>query len=129
MKPDEESKPQLCPECRGVWGTDSRGRLLPYCRHCRADLSLFLRDEMEAANNTMGVYSFCESIFAGPLAPWHIRRMTSVGKKLGGGIDTQGLCGFPKKRAGWDLEVGLTKHHLNNNACKRCLERYREETD
>lgn len=129
MKIAMESKHQLCPDCKAVWGKDSQGRLLSHCTTCRADRSLFLSEEMEAAKNTLGVFSFCESVFATAKSPWHIRLMTSAGKYLGGGIDTEGLCGLPRKRGGWDLSVGLTKHHLEHSACKKCLERYREETD
>ena len=47
---------------------------------------------------------------------------------MGGGIDTPSLCGHVKRREGWDLEVGLTEHHLTNNCCAECLKRYRETT-
>jgi len=67
-------------------------------------------------------FSFCESSSAGPQSPWHLRELTSEGRKLGGGIDTRTLCG--RVRAGWDLEVELTPFHLHTNTCKDCLERY-----
>jgi hypothetical protein len=52
------------------------------------------------------VYSFCESTQAGPLSPWHIRRLTSAGRKCSGGIDTPSLCGrVTPKWNGWDLTV------------------------
>ena len=70
-------------------------------------------------------YSFCESVFAPPKGWWHIRELTEAGQKLGGGIDTPGLCGRPDlKFGGWDLAVELSEFHLNNNACKACLEEY-----
>jgi hypothetical protein len=33
-------------------------------------------------------YAFCESALASSLSPWHIRKLSGVGRKLGGGIDT-----------------------------------------
>jgi hypothetical protein len=67
-------------------------------------------------------YSFCETAVATPYSLWHIRRLTKVGRKLGGGADTLSLCG---RKVSWDLEVELTEHHLTHNACKKCLETYR----
>jgi hypothetical protein len=72
----------------------------------------------------MAEYSFCESVSAGPQSPWHIRQLTKVGRKVGGGIDTVSLCGRVKN--GWDLEVEMTDFHLAKNACKDCLKVYRE---
>ena len=74
----------------------------------------------------MARYSFCESISAGPQSPWHLRELTSVGRKLGGGIDTSSLCGRVKK--GWDLEVEITAFHLKKNTCRDCLKRYQERS-
>lgn len=71
-------------------------------------------------------YSFCESVHVTGSGNWHLRRLTKVGRKLGGGIDTPGLCGFPKKTYGWDLDVDLTQFHLLNNTCKECLKVYKE---
>lgn len=68
----------------------------------------------------MAIYSFCESTTAGPRSPWHIRELTSVGKKLGGGIDTKGLCGFPRVTYGWDLDVEIVEFHLEKNTCPTC---------
>jgi hypothetical protein len=70
-------------------------------------------------------YSFCESAWAGPMSRWHIRPLTSVGRKLGGGADTASLCG---RRMAWDLEVVITTHHLGH-ACRDCAELYRTATD
>lgn len=66
-------------------------------------------------------YSFCETATAGPRSKWHIRQLTEVGQKFGGGADTPSLCG---RDVAWDLEVRLTLHHLQNNACPKCAERY-----
>ena len=68
------------------------------------------------------VYSLCESVHASGESPWHIRRLTDVGRKLGGGIDTGSLCGLVKQ--GWDLKVEIDEHHLSH-ACPKCVEIYR----
>ena len=76
----------------------------------------------------MLVYSFCEASWAGPLSPWHIRKLTSVGKKLGGGVDTNSLCGRINNGRGWDLSAEITDHHLDHS-CKDCVEIYKKESD
>lgn len=68
-------------------------------------------------------YSFCESIHATSTSPWHIRELTEVGRKLGGGIDTASLCGLIVR--GWDLEVEITQHHFDR-CCVKCAEAYEE---
>ena len=69
-------------------------------------------------------FSFCESVLAGPKSKWHIRKLTESGKKLGGGIDTESLCGYVT--TGWDLEVEIREFHLKTNTCTECLKKYRE---
>lgn len=49
----------------------------------------------------MAEYSYMEFTFAASTSPWHIRKLTKVGKKFGGGIDTPSLCG--RKYNGWDM--------------------------
>jgi hypothetical protein len=68
-------------------------------------------------------YSYCESVHARPLGPWHIRRLTFSDKKTGGGVDTTSLCGLVKPPYGWDLEVefGTT---ADKNVCHKCLSKY-----
>lgn len=39
----------------------------------------------------MKTYSFCETQFAGPRAPWHLRVLSKEGRKCGGGADTSAL--------------------------------------
>ena len=68
-------------------------------------------------------HSFCETVSASSESPWHIRKLTEKGKKLGGGADTESLCGF---RVSWDLNVEITEHHLNH-CCKLCASEYRRE--
>lgn len=64
------------------------------------------------------MYSLCESVHASGRSPWHIRKLTAQGKFLGGGIDTQSLCGHVKY--GWDVNVEITPQVLDNCACKEC---------
>lgn len=70
-------------------------------------------------------YSFCESQWATGTSPWHIRRLTKLGKKLSGGADTPALCG---RKVAWDLEVDITEHHLTH-CCICCREEYYESTN
>jgi len=71
---------------------------------------------------TVPQYSFCETVTAGPQTPWHIRRLTSKGRMLGGGADTHSLC---DRKVAWDLNVELTEHHLGH-CCKHCREIYKD---
>lgn len=74
-------------------------------------------------------YSFCETVTAGPLSKWHIRPLTKVGKKLGGGADTPALCG---RTVSWDLNppvaqfVDDVEHGAGFGICPTCLEIYRD---
>ncbi len=70
-------------------------------------------------------YSFCESTYATGESSWHIRELTDVGQRLGGGIDTPSLCGKVKPPWGWDLKVNMSKHHLGHG-CPKCKELYDE---
>ena len=65
------------------------------------------------------VYSFCETVTAGGASPWHIRKLTSKGKKLGGGADTKALCGRP---VGWDIKANINDHALRV-CCQGCREK------
>jgi len=71
-------------------------------------------------------YSFCEPTQAGPCALWCIRPLTKVGLKPGGGVDTASLCGRVKKSYGWDVEVPLTKGHIEHSACPKCVKIWKE---
>lgn len=62
-------------------------------------------------------FSICETSTAGPETPWHLRKLSSVGPKYGGGADTPALCG---RIVAWDLPVVITQHHLNKNTCTKC---------
>lgn len=72
----------------------------------------------------MDKFSFCESVYAGPRTPWHVRKLTSQGRKLGGGADTAALCG---QEVSWDLQVPICQHHLTTHTCSRCVTKYEEE--
>jgi len=65
-------------------------------------------------------YSFCETATASPYSKWHIRILTTSGRKLGGGADTRSLCGIA---VAWDLDVELTEHHLNH-CCEKCKQEF-----
>jgi hypothetical protein len=73
----------------------------------------------------MSEYSFCESTTAASDTPWHIRPLTSVGQKFGGGADTRSLCG---RVVSWDLPVPLTQDRLGHS-CKTCVYKYLREKD
>lgn len=74
-------------------------------------------------------FAFCEPVVAGSLAPWCIRPVTDKGLKLGGGVDTQSLCGRVTPRGnGWDLNVRITEEALTSTrprVCQKCLAEYR----
>lgn len=67
---------------------------------------------------------FCESIHASGRSPWHLRRPTAAGLKLGGGIDTTSLCG--RVTRGWDLDVPVTEPHFEHT-CRDCLAELEKE--
>ena len=66
--------------------------------------------------NATEEFAFCESMGATSTSPWHIRQLTDKGLKLGGGADTEALCG---REMCWDLNVTITEHHLSH-CCKKC---------
>jgi len=65
-------------------------------------------------------YSFCETIAAPPGGKWHLRELTEKGQKFGGGADSPTLCGL---KAAWDINVPITKFHLENSTCPLCKEK------
>ena len=75
----------------------------------------------------LGDFSFCETVHA--MGPWHIRRLTEKGKKLGGGADTETLCGL---RAAWDINCEISDVSLSENddrpgrPCSTCKGKYLE---
>jgi len=76
-------------------------------------------------------YAFCESVTAGPKAPWHIRKVATI-LKLTGGIDSSSLCGKVHPSGpewghlgGWDVNVKISEGHLTHT-CPGCREAYRK---
>ena len=65
-------------------------------------------------------YSYCES-YTGT-GRWHIRQLTASGKKLGGNIDTDSLCGGLKAASGWDISAKLIRGDYDRDACAKCVE-------
>lgn len=72
-------------------------------------------------------FSFCEPVWAGPLARWHVRLLDGAGRKLGGGITTDSLCGTVPAGKGWDLGVAVTEARMSdeNVVCPRCAAAYK----
>lgn len=66
----------------------------------------------------MADYSYCEPVWAGPLAKWCIRRLTNAARKLGGGVDTESLCGRVPRHQGWDLTVQVEAD--KPGVCEKC---------
>lgn len=73
-------------------------------------------------------YSYCESCFATPFSPWCIRPLIA-GMKVGGGIDSDSLCGRVKmQEGGWDLGVEVDQSRTRS-ICSKCLDIYRRENE
>ena len=64
-------------------------------------------------------FSFCEHAQASPQSRWHIRRLTAVGKKLGGGADTSALCG---RVVAQDLESEVQEP--SQRVCSGCVKKW-----
>ena len=85
----------------------------------------------------MKEFSFCESVLASSRSTWHIRRLTDVGRRLTGGIDTPSLCGRVKPQGlngfgGWDLQTGpepILTYVERGIACAACAEAYNKEKE
>lgn len=61
----------------------------------------------EQNHRVLDLFAFCESEAAITFPTWHIRQLTEAGRKPGGGIDSQPLCGRTGFK-GWDLEAPVT---------------------
>jgi hypothetical protein len=68
----------------------------------------------------MTEYSYCETIAA---YVWHIRPLTTVGRKLSGGADTLALC---KARVLWDIRTPVAENLRGDGMCRECTEKYKE---
>ena len=63
----------------------------------------------------MTKYAYCETIAA---YVWHIRPLTKVGLKLGGGADTPALCGA---KVLWDLSLKVDPTEPSfRTVCEKC---------
>jgi len=70
-------------------------------------------------------YSYMEFATATGRSPWHIRKLTDQGKKMGGGIDTPSLCG--RKYNGWDVNHAAPEAGPRPDfACRNCWEAFKE---
>jgi len=54
---------------------------------------------------------------------YHIRQLSSVGYKLGGGVDTPTLCGIHQGTY-FDVKTPVIEVNLSQ-ACKNCVKEYR----
>lgn len=78
-----------------------------------------------AARPAKPVYAFCERVTASPISPLHIRELTAVGMKRGGGADTLALCGA---NVAWDtstveladIEQIIARDHSRFRVCTAC---------
>lgn len=61
-------------------------------------------------------YAFCETKHASSGSRWHIRKLTSAGRKQGGGADSRSLCGL---EVSWDLRTPVTPEQVAT-ACGHC---------
>lgn len=71
-------------------------------------------------------YSFCEPVNAVVGNLWHIRRLTEIGRKFGGGADTLSLCG---RTVAWDMNVPFDTDRYRLVLCRKCLAAFKEITD
>lgn len=78
-------------------------------------------------NDSHDAHSFCESVTASSISPWCVRRLTPIGRKLSGGIDTDSLCGRVKAPHGWDLESRVVLSHPS--MCPRCKAELERQAD
>lgn len=115
---------EIHPQCENFGGMGTRY----WCDHCKLfiPISDIEKPPMSLRNLPQKPeYSFCESAWASGASPWHIRKLTDKGRKLGGGADTRALCG---REVAWDLQVELTEHHLGHS-CQACVSAYRNRED
>jgi len=63
---------------------------------------------------------FCETAYAGPDSPWHLRPAGPKGRCPGGGADTPSACG---REVAWDIDLGVTATTADQvGACLACRE-------
>ena len=66
-------------------------------------------------------YAYCEGMFASSTSFWHIRKLSSKGRKPSGGADTLALCGH---KVSWDLNI--SPDILTDRTCLACAKIYGE---
>ncbi len=71
-------------------------------------------------------FRFCESVTAGGVGCWHLRKTgASLDLRSNGNyIDTTALCGHPRKDWGWDIGAPVNEFHLRHS-CPECVAAYR----
>lgn len=87
----------------------------------------FNKTKKKATQSLAGQFALCEAVTATATSPKHIRMLTDVGMKTGGGADTNSLCG---RQMSWDLslvtavEIHSSLPHQNENYryCLTCVE-------
>lgn len=68
-------------------------------------------------------YAYCETVNASGSSPWHIRKLGKAGLKLGGGADTDTICG---RKPSWDIQSPVCDATLRAGvACRECESEYR----
>lgn len=83
------------------------------------------------SSSPVPAFSYCESVHAGSMSPWHIRRpLPRTGLMTSGGIDTPSLCGRVKPfgrggTGGWDLSVPVTDKQ--DGVCRECFAQYQRQ--
>ena len=65
-------------------------------------------------------HAFCEWAGASGGSRYHIRTLTTKGKKLGGGADTLALCG---REVAWDLAIDIAREE---HVCQKCSDLFRK---
>lgn len=84
-------------------------------------------------------YTFCEDVGAGPVTPWHIRKIGDDRVRLGGGIPGPALCGSDL-HGGWDRSTVVTPENVAQFAvprsgdgrifaCRDCADTYLAQVD
>jgi hypothetical protein len=83
--------------------------------------ALFAKLASATPTEKKDVYSYCETWTAGSNTPWHIRKLTDAGKKLGGGADTPSLC---NRTVDWDVNCPFDTKNRIIPVCKKCKDVY-----
>ena len=71
-------------------------------------------------------FAYCETQNAASNGIWHIRRISSKGRCLGGGADTAAMCG---RDVSWDLKVPVNLESHQEWVCESCWKESQEATN